>query len=272
MCLNCPTLPTVRVLLALSLTTTSVFCVRADQTSSPTSASTQVTQPSPSTSAPSDSHTDSSITSASTGKPAAKSIAHKTDAKHPSTAHSASRSGSVDRSSAGSKGSPRAQRITQTALSFRGMSYRWGGNSPRSGFDCSGLVQSVYAKWGIMLPRCASEQYSKGISIPKDKLQPGDIVFFKNTYKRGLSHVGIYIGDHWFVHAASTRKGVIMSRLDTGYHSQHWAGARRLDLSKLPPVPGEKNKPQEPVRVFLEDANTTVVPVPAPSDPPLSKR
>jgi hypothetical protein len=112
-------------------------------------------------------------------------------------------------------------------------------------------VQTVYAKWGIYLPRCAHEQVNQGIHIPKDQLQAGDLVFFKNTYKHGLSHVGIYVGKGWFVHAASRRSGVILSRLDSPYNLHHWYGARRLNLSKLPPVANEE--PQEPPKVILED-------------------
>ncbi len=144
----------------------------------------------------------------------------------------------------------RGQYLARTALSFRGRPYRWGGTSSRTGFDCSGLVQAVCAKWGILLPRVAHGQYRMGQSVKKSDLQPGDLVFFKDTYKRGLSHVGIFIGEGRFVHAASAHLGVMVSRLDSGYHLHHWAGARRLDLSKLPPVPGEA---QSVGRVVLEE-------------------
>ena len=133
----------------------------------------------------------------------------------------------------------RGQYLARTALSFRGAPYRWGGRSARSGFDCSGLVQTVYAKWGIALPRAARAQYQQGKAIGKADLQAGDLVFFKNTYRRGLSHVGVYIGNGFFIHAATRKQGVVISSLNAGYHSKHWAGARRLDLTKLPPAPGE---------------------------------
>ena len=155
------------------------------------------------------------------------------------------RSGTVDRSGMVDRGGPaglpsRGVNITRTAQQFKGWPYVWGGTSPKSGFDCSGLVQYVYSKWGIYLPRCASEQVNKGVPVKFNDLQAGDLVFFKNTYKRGLSHVGIFIGDGWFIHASSARTGVILSRLDSGYHKAHWYGARRLNLSKLPPVEGEE--------------------------------
>ena len=151
----------------------------------------------------------------------------------------------------------RGQYLAHTALGYRGAPYRWGGRSPKSGFDCSGLVQAVYAKWGIALPRSAGEQYHVGRAVAKNALQPGDLVFFKNTYKRGISHVGIYIGNGAFIHAATSRKGVMMSRLDTGYHAQHWAGARRLDLSKLPQSSEEKQAAAiaESAKVYLDSGD-----------------
>ena len=152
--------------------------------------------------------------------------------------------------STGDRHLTRGQYLARTALSFRGRPYRWGGTSARTGFDCSGLVQAVCAKWGILLPRVAHGQYRMGQSVKKSDLQPGDLVFFKDTYKRGLSHVGIFIGEGRFVHAASAHLGVMVSRLDSGYHLHHWAGARRLNLSKLPPVPGETHTVD---RVILED-------------------
>ena len=171
------------------------------------------------------------------------------------------RSGMVDRGTGNALAS-RGMNITRTAQQFKGLPYVWGGTSPKRGFDCSGLVQYVYAKWGIYLPRCASEQVSKGVAVPKSELQAGDLVFFKNTYKRGLSHVGIYVGDGWFIHAASERTGVILSRLDEGYHKNHWYGARRMDLSKLPPVEGEA---QQAARVILEEPMVGD-PLPTPED------
>ena len=145
----------------------------------------------------------------------------------------------------------RGQYLARTALAYRGVPYRWGGRSPRSGFDCSGLVQAVCAKWGILLPRLGGEQYHAGVPVKPADLQPGDLVFFKNTYKRGISHVGIYIGENCFVHAPGRGKYVCISRLD-GYHKNHWAGARRLNLSKLPPVSGEQAP--TPERVILSDS------------------
>lgn len=128
----------------------------------------------------------------------------------------------------------RGENIARTALAYRGMPYRFGGRSERSGFDCSGLVQAVCAKWGIYLPRVAGAQFTKGAPVSQGDLQPGDLVFFKNTYKAGLSHVGIFIGEGQFVHAAGRKKGVKISSLADAFYQHHWAGAKRLDLTRLP--------------------------------------
>ncbi|HZT41868.1 MAG TPA: C40 family peptidase [Chthonomonadaceae bacterium] len=170
-------------------------------------------------------------------------------------------------STAPSRSLSRGQYLARTALSYRGVPYRWGGRSSRTGFDCSGLVQAVCAKWGIYLPRVARAQYKVGDPVKPENLQPGDLVFFKNTYRHGLSHVGIYIGQGCFIHAPGRGKAVMVSRLDESYYKNHWAGARHLNLSKLPPVPGEE---KTPVRVILDDtvAQGGVESVPARSADP----
>jgi hypothetical protein len=135
----------------------------------------------------------------------------------------------------------RREQIVRTALTYRGATYRHGGTSPKTGFDCSGLVQTVCKKWGIYLPRVASEQLSKarGKRVLPYELIPGDLVFFSGTYRRGTSHVGIYIGDGKMIHAATPSQGVIVSDLTEEYLRQHYCGALRLDLSKLPPAVAE---------------------------------
>ena len=116
----------------------------------------------------------------------------------------------------------------QAAYAFRGTRYVMGGTS-RSGFDCSGFVRYILgATDGVALPRTATEQYYHGAPIPDGQLQPGDLVFFKNTYKRGISHVGIYAGAGKFIHAANAHKGVRMDSLADGYYVAHYAGARRV--------------------------------------------
>ena len=118
--------------------------------------------------------------------------------------------------------------VVQAAYAFRGSRYVMGGTS-RSGFDCSGFVRYILgATNGVALPRTATEQYYHGSKIPDGLLKPGDLVFFKNTYKRGISHVGIYVGGGEFVHAANSHKGVRMDHLSDRYYQSHYAGARRV--------------------------------------------
>ena len=118
----------------------------------------------------------------------------------------------------------RGEYVARQALSFRGVPYRFGGRS-RNGVDCSGLIQTVWKKYGLMLPRTSVEQFKTGIPVPKDKMKPGDLVFFKNTYKRGISHVGIFVGEGKFVHAANSRKGVILLVILSRQRKTVWGGS-----------------------------------------------
>jgi len=118
--------------------------------------------------------------------------------------------------------------VVDAARSFRGARYVFGGTS-RSGFDCSGFVRYILSCRGIDLPRTAEEQFDHGIAVSRDELQPGDLVFFKNTYRHGISHVGIYVGKGNFVHAANSHKGVREDSLDESYYQNHYAGARRVE-------------------------------------------
>ena len=95
--------------------------------------------------------------------------------------------------------------------------------------DCSSFVQYVFGQNGVSLPRTAESQYnsSKGKSVDKDKLQAGDVVFFKGTYKSGISHVGIYVGNGKFVHNSSSKGETTISNLSDDYYTKHYAGAKR---------------------------------------------
>lgn len=116
--------------------------------------------------------------------------------------------------------------IVATAMKYVGYPYVWGGTSP-SGFDCSGFVYYVMRVTGHPMGRGMWEEYNSGPHIPESQLQPGDIVFFANTYMPGLSHVGIYIGGGRFVHAADEQTGVTVSSLGSAYWTSHYAGATR---------------------------------------------
>jgi peptidoglycan DL-endopeptidase CwlO len=120
---------------------------------------------------------------------------------------------------AGSAGLGR--RAASLSLTFLGTPYVWGGEQP-SGFDCSGLVQYVYRRLGMDLPRVAADQYSAGPHVTADALLPGDLVFFD-----GLGHVGIYLGRGRFVHAPHTGTVVQIARLD-GWYAEHYVGATRV--------------------------------------------
>lgn len=116
-------------------------------------------------------------------------------------------------------------RVSQRYL---GTPYVWGGESAR-GFDCSGFIMRVMRDLGYKaLPHSAAAQFNYGTPIAKPLLKPGDIVFFANTYKRGVSHVGIYLGRGRFIHAANSKQGTIVSGLNEPKWVKHYAGARRL--------------------------------------------
>jgi len=117
----------------------------------------------------------------------------------------------------------RARRIVRIALSQRGVHYRWGGSSPRTGFDCSGFTRWVFEHVGIDLPHQSGEQFSYGHRVLRGDLKPGDLVFFDN-----LGHVGIYVGHGLFVHAPQTGDVVRTARLSARFGS--FDGARRLQL------------------------------------------
>jgi cell wall-associated NlpC family hydrolase len=107
------------------------------------------------------------------------------------------------------------------AEQYLGVPYVWGGASP-SGFDCSGLTMYVYAQLGVSLPHNAAAQYGMGTPVPRDALEPGDLVFFD-----GLGHVGIYVGGGSFIHAPHTGDVVRISSM-TGWYSSNYVGARRI--------------------------------------------
>ena len=118
--------------------------------------------------------------------------------------------------------------IVVRALTLIDTPYRYGGSTPASGFDCSGLVRHVYeAVAGRPLPRRSEEMVQLGESITRSQLEPGDLVFF-NTLARAYSHVAIYIGDGRFLHAPARGGRVRIEALDDRYWRARFNGARRL--------------------------------------------
>lgn len=120
-----------------------------------------------------------------------------------------------------------ASSAISTAKKYIGGRYVFGGTSP-SGFDCSGFTQYVFNQSGISIPRTTTGQASVGSSVSKSQLQPGDLLVFSGTYKAGPSHVGVYIGDGNFVHAANSRKGVRVDSVNSSYYGSKFTSGRRL--------------------------------------------
>jgi hypothetical protein len=143
----------------------------------------------------------------------------------------------------------RGEHLAATVRKYVGMPYIWGGENPNSGFDCSGLMQYVCRTWGISIPRTAAEQYHMGRPVSFMDLEPGDLVFLANTYKPGVSHVGMYIGDGLWVNASGTGIGIVEG--DVPYFDASGPGARRLNLSHLPRVAGEPAPPALPNRAAV---------------------
>jgi cell wall-associated NlpC family hydrolase len=114
------------------------------------------------------------------------------------------------------------------ALSLAGTPYRYGGNSPETGFDCSGFVRHVFhSTLGIELPRSSREINELGEKITANELRPGDLVFY-NTLRRAFSHVGIYLGEGRFVHSPSSGGGIRVEDMNQGYWQKRFNGARRI--------------------------------------------
>jgi uncharacterized protein YgiM (DUF1202 family) len=118
------------------------------------------------------------------------------------------------------------QQIVNFAKNYLGVAYVWGGTSPSSGFDCSGFTQYVFGQMGYTLNRTAAQQTNNG--TPVTDLQPGDLVFFNGTYSSSTaaSHVGIYIGNNQFIHAAGS--AVKITSLSEDYYACRYVGARRI--------------------------------------------
>ena len=122
----------------------------------------------------------------------------------------------------------RVQEALKRAFSLLGTPYRWGGTSPETGFDCSGLVGYVFRTIGIDLPRVSREMAGAGTAVTdRNALAKGDLVFFGRNGAR-IDHVGIYIGDGKFLHAPRTGRDVTVSSLTSGYWSQKFLQARRV--------------------------------------------
>ena len=137
--------------------------------------------------------------------------------------------------------SPVAADVLFRALGLVGTPYRWGGNTPDSGFDCSGLIKYVYNDAaGISLPRTTREMIvMRAQSIGQDKLQTGDLLFFATNGGSQVSHAGIYVGEGRFVHAPATGGTVKLDSLNKAYWQRAYLNAKRVlpteqHLARLP--------------------------------------
>jgi cell wall-associated NlpC family hydrolase/uncharacterized protein YgiM (DUF1202 family) len=120
------------------------------------------------------------------------------------------------------------QAIVNVAMRYLGFPYVYAGASP-SGFDCSGFTMYVTnLALGINIGRTVGAQFGTGTPVNSKNLEPGDLVFFADTYDPGLSHVGIYIGGGQMIHAGSERTGVVISNVFDAYWGAHYVGARRI--------------------------------------------
>ncbi len=130
----------------------------------------------------------------------------------------------------GAAGAPadRMSELVVAAMGAIGVPYRLGGNSYDAGFDCSGFVRAVYNQTlGLTLPRQAAQQAAATHLIEREHLRPGDLVFF-NTLQRSYSHVGIYVGDHKFIHSPRPGAAVRIEDMRVNYWSRRFDGARRV--------------------------------------------
>ena len=156
---------------------------------------------------------------------------HDSSASGSKSSSTGSKSSSTDSktTSSGSSGSSSAsktlgERAVDYAMKYKGYSYVYGGASPSSGFDCSGLVYYVYKQLGHNVGRTCPDQLYAGTQVSRGNLKPGDIVVFERTYTANCraTHSGIYIGNGQFIHAANSRYGVTITSLDTDYYASRF--------------------------------------------------
>jgi peptidoglycan DL-endopeptidase LytE len=132
-------------------------------------------------------------------------------------------------------------RLVQAGFQLIGVRYKFSGGSEKSGFDCSGLVKSLFSKFDIDLPRSSREQFQQGQKVSKDELQLGDLVFFSSGGNQP-THVGIYVGNNQILHAARKAKQVIVTDISKIWNSMRYLGARRvMDLWGDDPAPEPTN-------------------------------
>ncbi len=138
----------------------------------------------------------------------------------------------------------KTETLINNAMQLIGVRYRWGGNTPQSGLDCSGFVRYVFNDtFGFLLPRKSAQMSKVGLEIGKEELRPGDLVFF-NTMRHAFSHVGIYVGNNKFIHAPSKGKSIRVDDMTKVYWEKRYNGARRLENTSGFDVMSEEQRQQ----------------------------
>jgi cell wall-associated NlpC family hydrolase len=118
-------------------------------------------------------------------------------------------------------------KVVNIAAGLIGTPYRYGGETPKAGFDCSGLVFYSFEQMGMKVPRTAADQRKAAERIDRDDLEPGDLLFFRSSKGR-IDHVGIYAGDGRFIHAPNSGSVVSYAYLDAPYYRSHFVSAGRF--------------------------------------------
>lgn len=127
-----------------------------------------------------------------------------------------------------SSSNSRGDRIASIARQYVGYRYAWGGTSPSTGFDCSGFVYYVYGRAGYSIPRGTTGQANVGHYVSRSNLQPGDILIFQNTYRAGISHAAVYVGNGMMVSSNNPSVGVVLVNMNNSYWSPRYYTARRI--------------------------------------------
>ncbi|CAK7043275.1 MAG: hypothetical protein DELT_02920 [Desulfovibrio sp.] len=135
---------------------------------------------------------------------------------------------SVISSSSGKRyGKASGSTVVAKARSQIGVRYKYGGTTPKTGFDCSGLIQWSYQQCGVTVPRNTKQQAKAGKSVKKSQLKPGDIIVFRISSRSGL-HTAVYSGNGKFIHSPSTGKRIREDKLNSDYWSRRYVTARRI--------------------------------------------
>jgi hypothetical protein len=132
---------------------------------------------------------------------------------------------------------PLGPRAVTFARHLVGIPYRWGGDSPSGGFDCSGLVRFVYGHFGLRLPHSSYADFDLGVRVSRGSLRPGDLVFFD-----GVGHVGLYVGRGRFIHAPHSGTDVQITSLSDPWYRASYDGARRLISKPIVRAHGQRRR------------------------------